>query len=168
MPSSSGSRMDSRSPAFSRRVASASTSRVASATSSGSAADRTAASISLRSALPRATLTSGPRPGQPPHGGAGCSCSFAFVVGFALLLERLGAFLGVGGAEDRQPDLELDLQRLRLGETLGCLHGSLHRLYGERAVARDALPDLQCGVQRLAVGDDATDQPDALRLRRRD
>src|SRR4051812_1430761 len=87
----------------------------------------------------RAPLSTSRRYSSKPSSGRSLTC----VVRLPLLFERLGAFLGVGGAEDRQADLHLDLERFGLRQAFGRLHRSLHSLYGEGAVARDACRDLE-------------------------
>src|SRR3954466_2403974 len=77
------------------------------ARSGSSSSVSTAASMRRRTASASDTAALSPMASAP------------FVAGLALLLERAGAFLGIRRAEDRQPDLELDLQRLLLGQAFG-------------------------------------------------
>src|SRR4051794_16368871 len=75
---------------------------------------RTAASMRRRTASASATAASSDT--WPADTASSGMWSATLVAGFALLLERAGAFLRIRGSEDRQPDLELDFQRLLLGE----------------------------------------------------
>ena len=84
----------------------------------------------------------------------------------ALLGEGLLALLGVLGGEDGPADLELDLERLDLGDALGLAHRTLDGLDGQRPVGADHLRDLQGLVERRAVGHDPADEPDLLGLLR--
>src|ERR1700678_4660860 len=102
---------------------------------------------------------------QPPEGCLWVREALTVLeLGLALLGECARPFLGVLAAEDGEPDLPLDRERVVLRQALGLPDGAQDGAYRHRSVRRDLVRDLQCGRQRGPIRHYPTDQADRQSL----